>query len=226
MTHNGMYARNANPFDITWEKWAAIWCNWQLSIPRTIHPAIDEIGRNCNQNQDNPNVWFLTGTFGNSVVIRRSCAVPKERAILFPIIYKEDSFAEDKDLCNEFELMSRARDFAEHVIHLRTTIDGEDLHDLYKNRIQSEFFDLTFPAQCVYDVEPGLTRSVCDGYWIFLKPLPVGEHEIHFTGIGLLPKDDIVTEQIKNDSVYAPFRNYIDRYSRFKVDVVYRLTIE
>ena len=138
----------------------AIWCNWQLSIPRTIHPAIDEIGRNCNQNQDNPNVWFLTGTFGNSVVIRRSCTVPKERAILFPIIYKEDSFAEDKDLCNEFELMSRARDFAEHVIHLRTTIDGEDLHDLYNNRIQSEFFDLTFPTQCVYDVEPGLDYGI------------------------------------------------------------------
>jgi hypothetical protein len=226
MTHNGIYPRNSDPFGVRWKKWAALWCKWQLSIPRTIHPALDKTGRYSAQNQDNPNVWFLTGTFGNSIPVIRTCSVPKEKAILFPIIYKEDSFAEDKDLYDVSQLIARASVFADNVKYLRTTVDGSDLHDLYKNRVQSEVFDLVFPNRSVYDVEPGRTKSVCDGYWIFLKPLPMGKHKIHFTGIASLQVDDVVTEQIINDSIYAPFRSYIQKYSSFRVDVIYELTIE
>ena len=220
-----MYPRSTNPFGIKWEKWAAIWCEWQLSIARANHPALDMTGKYSSQNQDNPNVWFLTGTFGNSVPVTRFCAVPKERAILFPIIYKEDSFAEDTDLDTEPKLKARAKVFADNVKYLRTAVDGQDLQDLYSNRVQSDFFDLVFPRNCVYDVTPGHTRSVCDGYWVFLKPLPIGKHKIDFTASASLLEDDVVTEQIKNDSIYAPFRNYIEKYSSFKVDVSYGLTV-
>ena len=49
-------------------------------------------------------------------------------------------------------------------------------------RVQSEVFNLTFPEDNVYDVRPGLTRSVCDGYWLFIKPLQIGKHHIYFKG--------------------------------------------
>ena len=55
-----------------------------------------------------PNVWFLAGTFGNVNLIRRKCIVPLGKAIFFPILEKEDSFAEDVDLRSELELASRA----------------------------------------------------------------------------------------------------------------------
>ena len=220
-----MYPRSTNPFGIKWEKWAAIWCEWQLSIARTNHPALDLTGKCGSQNQDNPNVWFLTGTFGNSVPVTRFCAIPKERAILFPIIYKEDSFAEDPDLDTESKLKARAKVFADNVKYMRATVDGQNLKGLYKNRVRSDFFDLVFPTNCVYDVKPGLTRSICDGYWVFMKSLPIGKHKIHFIASASLLGDDVVTEQIKNDSIYAPFRNYIEKYSLFKVDVTYILTV-
>lgn len=226
MPHNLLYGRNINPLGVKWETWSAVWCKWQLSIPRITHPALDETGVCCAQNQDNPYVWFLTGTFGNSVPITRRCVIPKERSILFPIIYKEDSFAEDNDLHTTSELIARAKEFADNVKYLRTAVDGDYLPDLYNTRVQSELFDLIFPDRSVYDVQPGRTTSVCDGYWIFLKPLPLGSHEIHFTGIAALLEDDIVTNQIKNDSIYAPFRNYIEKYSSFKVDVIYKVTVE
>lgn len=152
--------------------------------------------------------------------------MPRNKAILVPIIYKEDSFAEDKDLQKDPELLARAKDFTDKVKYLRTTVDGKDLHDLYDYRVLSEFFDLVFPKNSVYDVEPGRTKAICDGYWIFLKPFKPGIHEIHFTGIASLDQDDIVTQQIKNDSVYAQFRNYIEKYSSFKVDVIYKLKVE
>jgi hypothetical protein len=226
MTKSLLYQRNDNPFDIKWEKWAAIWCEWQLSLPRTVHPALDNTGFRSNQNQYDHNVWFLTGTFGNEFPVTRKCTIPSQRAILFPIIYKEDSFAEDTDLDNELELLARAQVFANDVKYLDVTVDGNHLENLYENRVQSEFFDLLFPENSVYDVEPGYTRAVCDGYWVFLKPLTIGKHEVHFVGVASLQQDDIVTQQIKNDSIYSQFRNYIEKYSAFKVDVIYKLTVE
>jgi hypothetical protein len=35
MTQNSieLYSRNENPFELTWEEWAAKWWNWVFSIP-------------------------------------------------------------------------------------------------------------------------------------------------------------------------------------------------
>jgi hypothetical protein len=221
-----MYPRNYEPFGKSWEKWTAIWCNWLLSIPRDRNPAVDETGKNSSQNQTDENVWFLAGTFGNNIPVRRKCTVPESKAILFAIADKEDSFAEDLDITNEVELSWRARTSMDRLINLKLIVDGKRLLNLKEYRVHSEFFDLTFPKNNVYDVKPGLTRSVCDGYWAFLKPLPIGSHEIFFSAGIFLPKDDTVTMQIKNSSIYSSIVEEIDRNSRFNIEVTYDLTIK
>ena len=225
MVHNGLQLRDSSPYGVTWEKWASTWCIWQLSMPKNGHPAIDNTGIDCARNQYNKYAWFLTGTFGNPEMVVRTCRIPREKAILFPIIYKEDSFAEDPDLNSESELMNRAKEFADRVLFLLVTIDEEGISNLREYRVRSELFHLGFPENNVYDLKPCITRSVCDGYWVFLKPLPEGEHRIHFTGIASMPNNDIVTQQVINDSIYAPFHKYLEKYSRFKVDVLYELKV-
>lgn len=112
----------------------------------------------------------MTDTFGNIIVPTRcKCTIPAGKAIFFPILVKEDS-----DLKTELELINRARDTTNRLIHLEATIDEEKMYQLESYLVQSEVFDLTFPEDNVYDVKPGLTRSVCDGYWLFIKPLHVG----------------------------------------------------
>lgn len=221
-----MYPRNYEPFGKSWEKWAAIWCNWLLSIPRDRNPAVDETGKNCSQNQRDENVWFLAGTFGNNIPVRRKCTVPESKAILFPIADKEDSFVEDPDLINEGELSMRARTSMDRLIYLQLIVDGKKFLNFNNYRVHSEFFDLTFPENNVYDVKPGVTRSICDGYWAFLRPLPIGSHEIFFSASIFLPIDDTVTMQIKNSSIYNPIVEEIDKNSRFKIDVTYDLMIK
>lgn len=221
-----MYSRDYEPFGKSWEKWAAIWCNWLLSIPRDRNPAVDETGKNSSQNQRDENVWFLAGTFGNSTPVRRKCIVPKSKAILFPIADKEDSFAEDLDITNEQELSRRARTSMDRLINVKLIVDGKRLLNLKEYRVHSEFFDLKFPEKNVYDVNPGITRSVCDGYWAFLKPLPIGTHEIYFSAGIYLPKDDTVTMQIKDSSIYSSVIEEIDKNSRFNIEVTYDLTIK
>ena len=103
---------------------AALWCKWLLELPKDINPSIDTTGKNCYQNQKDPNVWFLSGTFGNLTPIRRYCRIPEHKAILFPILEKEDSFAEDTDLKLKSELRLRAKEFMDRVRDLRLVIDG------------------------------------------------------------------------------------------------------
>lgn len=142
-----------------------------LSIPKSQNPAIDETGKYCSINQDNENVWFLTGTFGNIVPVNRKCTVPVGRGIFFPILVKEDSFQEDPDLKSEDDLKKRCRNATNRLVQMEAIIDGKKVDRLENYRVQSEVFDLTFPEDNVYNARPGLTRSVCDGYWLFVKPL-------------------------------------------------------
>ena len=67
---------------------------------------------------------FLVVISGNLTPIRRYCMIPEHKAILFPILEKEDSFAEDTDLKLKSELRLRAKEFMDRVRDLRLVIDG------------------------------------------------------------------------------------------------------
>jgi hypothetical protein len=219
-----LYQRNENPFGRTWEKWASKWCEWMLSIPKKNNPSLDVTGEYSSFNQNDKFVWFLTGSFGNIVPIKRKCKVPEGRAILFPILEKEDSLAEDSDLKTDTDLIKRSREATDKVLYMEAAIDGQDIEQVEDYRVQSEVFDLIFPQDNVYDVKPGLTRSVCDGYWIFIKPLQSGKHTIHFKGENLL-SESYTTNQLKRTEVFSQIRTHIDDSSTFKLDVLYELTI-
>jgi hypothetical protein len=224
MQYDFLYERDFDPFGKTWEKWAAMWCNWLLSIPKKKNPALDETGKYCSMNQNNENVWFLTGTFGNIGPVKRKCTIPAGKAIFLPILEKEDSFREDRDLKTEEELKKRSRDATNRLIHMEAAIDGEKIDRLENYRVQSEVFDLTFPEDNVYDIRPGLTRSVCDGYWLFIKPLQAGKHYVYFKGETSLDEAFTLT-QLKSNEVYNPIWQHINEKSTFKLEVSYELTI-
>jgi hypothetical protein len=41
---------------------------------------------------------------------------------------------------------------------------------------------MTLPNDNALSLPSGTTQAVSDGFWNLLKPLPAGEHEIHFSG--------------------------------------------
>lgn len=202
----------------------AIWYRWMLSIPKNENPCLDLTGRYCSVNQNNKKVWFLAGTFGNTALVRRKCVVPMGRAIFFPLLVKEDSFKEDIDLKTGAELIKRSREATDQVLNMRATIDGENVEYIENYRVQSEVFKLRFPNDNVYDVAPGVTESVCDGYWLFLKPLDVGRHSIYFKGETFLA--EIYTKSLmRKIDVYSVIRDHIESESTFRVEVLYDITI-
>ena len=120
----------------------------------------------------------------------------------------------------------RARNSMDRLICVQLIVDGKKISNLSEYRVLSEFFDLTFPENNVYDVNTKNTRAVCDGYWAFLRPLPIGSHEIYFSAKVFLPKGDQVTKQIKNSSIYSSVVEEIDKNSRLNIEVTYELTVE
>jgi hypothetical protein len=223
MDHDLLYPRESRPFGKSWEKWATIWCRWLLSIPKKSNPSLDQTGKRCSKYQTDRNVWFLTGTFGNVVPVRRKCIIPAGKAIFFPILVKEDSFEEDPDLNSEIDLINRARDATDRVIHMEAKIDGEKVENLERYRALSEVFDLTFPRGNVYDLRNTTTRSVCDGYWLFIKPLRTGKHCIYFEGENLL--DEFTVNHLRGTKVYRPNWQYYLDSSTFTLRVSYEIIV-
>jgi hypothetical protein len=174
-----VFSIDSKPYGLTYGEWTAKWWQWALSIPANDNPTVDKSGEKCSVGQNNSSVWFLAGTGGGEAV--RSCTIPSGKAILIPIINVEcDSL--DLNLKTESDLRKCAKADQDKATNLQAVIDGVALTDLEKYRVQSPLFNVTIPKDNVGGYPPGSTQAVSDGFWILLKPLPPGKHEIHFSG--------------------------------------------
>jgi hypothetical protein len=177
-----LFAPDLNPYGVTYSEWTVRWWQWCLSQPKSTNPVNDRkrSDRNAANNQIYPDVWFLAGTTGGYA--ERECTIPHGMAILCPIINFEISTAEDPSLRTDNDLASFARADVDKIAKLNVIIDGMSLPDLKKFRVESKPFDVTLPEDNIWGVKAGPTRAAADGYWLFLKPLQKGSHQIQFGG--------------------------------------------
>jgi hypothetical protein len=151
-----------------------------LSIQKDNNPGIDATGIKFNPNQGNPDVIFLVGSFEGHA--ERKYVIPAGKSILFPIINFTTSYIEEPHLKTESELIVRAKEDIDSIIKKEAMIDGMKLQDIEKYRVQSPVFDLRYPENNVFGFVHGLTKAISDGYWVFLKSLTQGRHEIYTFG--------------------------------------------
>jgi hypothetical protein len=176
-----VFTPEERPFGLTYGQWTVKWWQWLVSIPMNKNPAADTTGENASVVQNDPNVWFLAGTFGGASTVRR-CVIPAEMAVLFPVINIEVNPLERPDLSSQTDLIKHVKDDEDNVLHLEALLDSDAL-PIY--RIQSDplIFPLSLPENNCFGVqEGGYTQTSADGYWVFLKSLPVGKHHIYFAG--------------------------------------------
>lgn len=191
-----LFAPNSRPFGITYAQWTAKWWQWVLSIAETENPLVDGTGRNCAINQTGP-VWFLAGTLKGPAL--RSCAIPANKAILFPVINVEASVAE-RDGTTEEELAACVKFEMDQITDMRAMVSGTNVNDVKQYRIQSLLFNVTLPADNILGLPAQTTKMMSEGYWLFLKPLEPGKYDLNSFGSCLAGK--------------------------IKIDVCYHLTIE
>ncbi len=191
---------DAKFFGRTYSDLVGDWWNWAFQGPIQTNPIIDTTGEFCDLGQEGK-FWFLAGAFGPfSEVgpIERDCTVPGGKALFFPIV--NILFWTPDDATTLEEARAGSNSLIDPTDSLTCEIDGVPVSDLFAYRAQ------TFPGGFDFEIpegsfltqvpgcsdgkggfepcEPGLRPfSVSDGYWLGLRPLPPGEHTIHFTGV-------------------------------------------
>ena len=172
-----LYGLQSKPYQISYSMWIVKWTQWLTSIPKNENPAADTSGANCSVNQQGP-VWFLAGTFGGSAM--RTCTIPAGKAILTPILSAFCTFLTD-NARTETDLRQCAQE-GNNGASLQASVDGIALPNLESYRITSDLSSFTIPKDNPYGFPSGNTKTIVDGVFLFLKPLPRGDHVLHFAG--------------------------------------------
>jgi hypothetical protein len=175
------FTPETKPYGLTYGQWTVKWWQWMASIPTCSNPAADENGKYASMNQTDQHVWFLAGTSGGKIADRK-CIVPAGRSILFPVINYEINSIEKPELKTDSELIRDAIEDEDDIINLEAIIDGQEI-PIFRVRSDPPMFSLTLPADNLFSAPVGgATRATSDGYWVFLKPLDLGEHSLYFAG--------------------------------------------
>jgi hypothetical protein len=182
ITKERMFARNEKPFGDSWEQWTTKWWQWLLSISKDVNPALDTTGEVFSlATQDrNSKVIFLPGNLGGSSV--RTYVLPLGKALLIPIINFTTSYSEEPNLKSEPDLVERAKKDIDDIVERFAEVDGWPIYNLGEYRVHAPPFKIFVVANNIFNIPPGDTTAVSDGYWIFLRPLNTGTHEIHTIG--------------------------------------------
>jgi hypothetical protein len=184
------------------------WWKWILETPASKNSAYGysdtEVPTNRNQPCDSQDIWFLAGAFNDGTLphtrhlsYRSILAIPHTKALLLPII---NFFAVTRDKKHIAELEQRVK-YEMDVINaesLYVTIDGQEVPGLIQYRADTAVvFPITVDGKDnVVKLRHVLGKPIKlwakgDGYWLFLKPLPPGKHEIRSFGSCLQGKIQI-----------------------------------
>jgi hypothetical protein len=174
------YTKKDKPYGFSFGEWTVKWWEWAVSLPIDISPIVDETGKYANMNQNGP-VWFLAGTLGENKMPIRNCVIPFGKGLLFPVINYEINQLEDPNLRTENAMVKHVVDDINDIINKDAIVDGNRI-PTYRVQSSPKVFPLYVCKDNWLNISPGLIKAAADGYWVFLKPLDTGKHEIYFHG--------------------------------------------
>jgi hypothetical protein len=192
----GIAPPQSHPHGRSYAEWSALWWQWAYSMPVTASPLFDSADLSAGQSG---RVWFLGGTLeanpdpdDPTVSIgeaNRSGSIPAGTALFFPILNVEASVLEGNGSTPN-ELADTARYLMDHAIVMEASIDGQAVRHLRAYRTMSQPFVFgPLPEENVIEEVFGIpapagttSLAVADGAYLFVHPLPPGEHTIHWGG--------------------------------------------
>ena len=135
-------------------------------------------------------ITMLAAPFGGADI---DVTIPAGTALFFPLVNTECSELEPDPFHGDDEAEQRAcaNDWVDHAYDLAATIDGvpvRNLEDAYRFE-SAQFVFGPLPDNNIFEFfgledTVGATSTAVDaGFYLFLAPLSVGEHEIHISGM-------------------------------------------
>lgn len=171
--NTAVYSKDSTPFGVPYKDWITRWWQWNVGIPSSQHPRDNYTAEKCTVNQ-NGSVWFIPDILTGKE--ERICTIPEGKAILVPLIAGECDGSESQSQSDaDLQQCSTAGD---EFGAISATLDGQKIENLDSYRTGTDFFNLSYVKDNIFDVPAGTYRGVADGFFVFLKPLPVGNHEL------------------------------------------------
>jgi hypothetical protein len=177
--NQSLFVPSDSPYGKTFLDWAKEWWKWNFSLNGTTHPSMDPNPEKCaNQNQSS-NVWFLP----NFDSIQKpdytfTCTVPQGKAIIVGNLNQGES---DYGITPGDNATREGATAGQKGASLKVLLDGiNQNYSLNNMRVTSDFFNLSFVKDNVAKGPEGTYKAMIDGYYIFLKPLSQGRHNLHF----------------------------------------------
>jgi hypothetical protein len=194
------FLKGSTPYSVPYEDWITRWWQWDIQIPKEQHPVVNASLTKCPVGESE-SVSFLSQKLqGKS---QYSCAIPVGHAILLPISTGECT--SDEAESSVPENMIKCATEGDKYLTFDATVDGVRLNGLDQNYAISKIFNMTVPKDNFLDLKPGQWKTASGGYFIFLKPLPEGDHKI---------------------SINARVTNPIDPSYNFNYDTLYLLKVQ
>jgi hypothetical protein len=159
-------------------EWSKQWWEWAGSFTQSQSPIADTTGDKCHLKQHGP-VWFLAGTYGTRRTVR-TCKVPAGRYLFFPLINYVYVVADRSAPPTCAVVTANAMRATDNPDMLILTVDGVEAKQLTQHRQASpSCFNLGARAEPPFTAFP----AAANGYYVMLRPLPRGEHELNFGGV-------------------------------------------
>ncbi len=171
---------DSKPYNKTYAEWSGQWWTLLQKLPTHNSSVSDTTGEKCNIGQNDSNVFFAMGTTGGTV--ERKCTISHSKAIFLPILTSECSDLEDKSLDTEQKRKNCVLTGSKNGI-ISVTIDGQNIPDLKDFWFEYPLINFKLDNDNIWGVKPGIANEYTGGYFVMLKPLPRGQHVIHFTGV-------------------------------------------
>lgn len=169
-----VYSKESAPFGVPYKDWIARWWQWDVGIPTSQHPRDNYTAEKCTVNQ-NGSVWFLPDILTGKE--KRPCTIPEGKAIMVPLLTGE---CDTSDPASQSDADIRQCSTAgDEYGAISATLDGQKIENLDSYRTATDFFNITIPKDNIFDIPAGTYRAAADGFFVFLKPLSVGDHELH-----------------------------------------------
>ena len=177
------------PYNRSFTYWVEKWFDWFLSFP--ISPREDYSSTLCSQNQNNNHeVWMLVD--GDDLPTNKSqgeirdCKVPAGKALLVQIVGSncstDEGYNTDDELydCAQWILNDTSLQFHASIDGIQVMNTEKNPDDKEKYYVKPFFTNLTYPSDNKYGANPGTFRGTEAGYFLFVKPLAVGNHTIFY----------------------------------------------
>jgi hypothetical protein len=179
-----LFSTKESPYRLPYVQWMQKWWSWIANFTHSNNPNDHYTPEKCQINQIySENVWFLSIPSPEESSWQRTCNVPKQLAVLLPIVTGE---CDTGDTNAPLDCAKRGDEGA----RITVSIDGNKFnYDMIDDRSTSGLFNISWTKDNFFESKPGVFQGAVDGYFLFLKPLSPGNHEVSFEADVLPPNN-------------------------------------